>query len=93
MKINGDAIYGTRAIAPYFDSGVRFTQKDERIFAFLVDESANRLKSLQPAPGSELRILGHEASIAWSEVDGECEFILPNSIDHLPHPLTLSFVK
>jgi alpha-L-fucosidase len=91
MKINGDAIYGTRAIAPYFDSGVRFTQKDRRVFAFLVDETANRLKSLRPAPGATLSLLGSETPVTWTEVDGECVFVLPDGIDHLPRPLTLSF--
>jgi len=93
MKVNGDAIYGTRAIAPYFDSGVRFTQKDSRVFAFLVDETANRLKSLQPAPGATLSLLGSETAVTWTEVDGECEFVLPDGIEHLPRPLTLSFER
>jgi len=91
MKINGDAIYGTRAIAPYFEAGVRFTQKGERVYAFLVDESATELQSRQPSAGGELRLLGHHSPVAWTQEAGICRFTLPNGIDHLPRPLTLSF--
>jgi alpha-L-fucosidase len=91
MKINGDAIYGTRAIAPYFESGIRFTQKGDRVFAFLVDEAANRLVSLRPGPGAELRLLGSDELVAWKEVDGACEFELPAGTDALPRPLTVYF--
>lgn len=91
MKINGEAIYGTRAIAPYFESGIRFTQKGNRVFAFLVDESATSLNSLRPGLGEELRILGSDDTVAWMEIDGACVFTLPTSVDALPRPLTLYF--
>lgn len=90
MKINGDAIYGTRAIAPYFEDGIRFTQKGDRIFAFLIDESASSLRTLRPAPGTELRLLGSATTVAWTEEDGVCRFTLPDGIDALPRPLTLT---
>jgi alpha-L-fucosidase len=93
MKINGEAIYGTRAISPYFEEGVRFTQKGKSVFAFLVDESANHLKTLKPAPGAELRLLGYEAPVAWTEEDGICSFTLPAGIDDLPRPLALTFER
>ena len=39
MKINGEAIYGTRPFYPYCDGKVRFTQKDKRVYAiYLLDE-------------------------------------------------------
>lgn len=91
MKVNGDAIYGTRAIAPYFESGIRFTQKGDRVYAFLVDEAADRLVSLRPGPGEELRILGSSAAVEWTEVEGACVFTLPASVDSLPCPLALYF--
>ncbi len=40
MKINGDAIYDTRPVPPYFKDRFRFTQKDGRIFVhYLLDEN------------------------------------------------------
>jgi alpha-L-fucosidase len=91
MRVNGEAIYGTRAIAPYFEDGVRFTQKDGRIYAFLVEESARSLKALQPSAAAELRLLGHDGPVSWRQTEGACEFVLPEGIDQLPRPLALSF--
>lgn len=91
MKINGEAIYGTRAIAPYHEEGVRFTQKGNRVFAFLVDESATSLKSLKPAVGADLRLLGYDSPLVWSKDEGVCRFTLPSRIDDLPRPMTLAF--
>ena len=40
MKINGEAIYGTRPIYPYVDGKIRFTQKDDKVYAiYLLDEN------------------------------------------------------
>jgi len=34
MRVNGEAIYGSRAIAPYGDEGVRYTQREGQCFAY-----------------------------------------------------------
>ncbi|WP_331460526.1 alpha-L-fucosidase [Gracilibacillus suaedae] len=34
MKVNGEAIYGTRMIAPYFQDNLAFTKKDNAIYCF-----------------------------------------------------------
>ncbi len=91
MRVNGEAIYGSRAIAPYCEGGVRFTQRAGRGYAFLVEEGADRLGSLRPALGAELRLLGCAEPVAWREEAGACVFTLPAGADHLPQPLVLEF--
>lgn len=34
MKTNGEAVYGTKPIAPYADGNFRFTQKGNSVYAF-----------------------------------------------------------
>lgn len=91
MKINSQGIYGTRAIAPYSEGGIRFTRKAERVFAFLVEDDARRLESLRPRLGGELTLLGLEAPVAWREEDGAAVFDLPAEAEQLPRPLALTF--
>ncbi len=47
MKINGDAIYDTRPVPPYFNDRFRFTQKDGRVFVhYLLDENETMPSSI-----------------------------------------------
>lgn len=34
MKTNGEAVYGTKPVAPYADGNFRFTQKGNAVYAF-----------------------------------------------------------
>jgi len=68
MKINGEAIYGTRPIYPYTQNNLRFTQsKDKKVYVFcLLDEKIPLSKSIEFAFGDKLKtgnikILGSKA--------------------------------
>lgn len=73
MQVNGEAIYGTRAIEPFTEGKIRLTQgKDGAVFAlFLADEGETELPNaismtqLQPAPGATVTLLGSSATIQW----------------------------
>ena len=73
MKINGEAIHASRAIAPYRDGKFRYTQlHDGTVFAiYLPDENEKRLpKTLRipgPAPraGTQVTVLGADVPLAW----------------------------
>jgi alpha-L-fucosidase len=91
MSVNGEAIYGTRAVAPYAEGETRFTRKGDRVFAFLLDPEVRRLGALRPSPGSELRLLGTTDPVPYSETGAGVEFRLPDSAAGLPRPLVLSF--
>lgn len=64
LKINGEAIYGTRPIAPYFDGNLRFTkQKDGSVYLIqLLKEneipSEIVFKGITPKKGAEIKLLG-----------------------------------
>jgi alpha-L-fucosidase len=75
MKINGEAIYGTKPIAPYQETKVVFTQKGDAVYAtYLPDEdekdipSGVVIQSMQPAKGSKVYLLGHHGPLAWENV-------------------------
>lgn len=89
MAINGEAIYGTRAIAPYSEGETRFTRKGDRVYAFLLDESVNRLNSLRPRSDSGLRLLGWSDPIPYSTSGSEIQFEL--LVTDLPRPWVVSF--
>jgi len=73
MDVNGEAIYKSRAIAPYRDGKWRFTTlRDGSVYAiYLADEDEKdvlatlRLTGVTPAQGVELHLLGSDASLRW----------------------------
>ena len=72
MRFNGEAIYGTRPIAPYKDGEVVFTRKGQVVYAIYLAKDGNdplperiTFSGPQPAPGSQVRLLGSDQSLAW----------------------------
>jgi alpha-L-fucosidase len=87
MHINGDAIYGTRAVAPYKDGKVCFTRKkDGSIYAiYLLSENeslpaAITFKGLTPARGAHLQMLGAKNRLVWKTTAAGVEIKIPESI-------------
>ena len=73
MKVNGDAIYGTRPIAPYKEGKVCFTSlPDGTLYAiYLADEDETappatlQLYSHRPKPGTKVEMLGYSGAVPW----------------------------
>jgi len=73
MRVNGEAIYGSRAIEPFVEGKIRLTQgKDGAVYAiYLAEEGeaelpgAVSMTQLQPAPGAVVTLLGSDAVIDW----------------------------
>jgi alpha-L-fucosidase len=73
IAVNGEAIYGSRAIAPYADGRLRLTsQRNGNVyFVYLADTPdaglprEMRVTSHQPAPGAEVTLLGSAAPLSW----------------------------
>lgn len=72
LAVNGEAIYGTRAVAPYKDGRVVFTKKGGTIHAICLAESETagmphrvEFGALKPAPGSKVHLLGVKEPMAW----------------------------
>jgi alpha-L-fucosidase len=72
MQVNGEAIYGTRAMAPYKDGKVCLTRKhDGAVYAiYLPEENESTLpskvwlNSIQAKQGSRIVLLGH-GEVKW----------------------------
>jgi len=89
LKQNGDAIYGThpwkRAEGKTAAGlGVRFTQKGADVYATLMGKpegSAVTLKSLAPAAGTKVFLLGDDAKpLTWSQQGGDVRVDLPATL-------------
>ena len=73
MDVNGEAIYGTRAMPPFVEGKFRFTQgKDGAVFAiYLAEEGETDLPTtlsvgpIRPANGATVTILGSEIELEW----------------------------
>jgi len=88
MKVNGEAIYGTRPIAPYKEGQVVYTQKGRMAYAiYLAPQEGGRLpatvnlKSLRPKAESKVRMLGVKAPLPWqTSPAGETAIQIPEAI-------------
>ena len=91
LEVNGEAIYGTRAMAPYKDGKVCLTRKhDGEVFAiYLPDDNENTLPSkvwlnnLQAKRGSRVELLGH-GSVKWEPSGNGMLIHVPNKA--ISHP-------
>ncbi len=72
MKINGEAIYGTKPIEPYHETKTVFTQKDGVVYAiYLPDVGETQMSarisigSMKPVEGSKVFLLGWHKPLHW----------------------------
>lgn len=87
MKINGEAIYATRPVAPYRDGKVCFTRgKDGSVYAtYLLDEREAipeiiALKRIVPAPDATIRLLGSDTKLTWKQDGAGSRIVLPDRV-------------
>jgi alpha-L-fucosidase len=87
LGINGDAIYGTRTIAPYFDGKLRFTRcKDGTVnIIYLLDENEKlpseiQVKGFILEKGAKIGILGKKgSSLKWKPEGNGFKILIPES--------------
>jgi alpha-L-fucosidase len=85
MKVNGEAIYRTRPVAPHKEAKTCFTSlADGTVYAIYLadeDEAAPPPKimiyALAPKPGSEVRMLGVKAPVRWEKTGKGVLLALP----------------
>jgi len=88
MQVNGSAIHGSRAIAPYGEGRFRFTQgKDGSVNAIWLAGEGEQgppaslvLRAFKPAPGARLQVLGAGGELAWRQRDDGVHVDLPEAI-------------
>lgn len=87
MKINGQAIYASRPIAPYSDGKLRFTHRRDGVVhaIWLADQDEVMpperiaIRGLAPAAGAQLRLLGARTPLSWSRQGGTTIVTLPSA--------------
>ena len=87
MKVNAEAIYGTRPVAPFKEAKTCFTSlPDGTVYAiYLADEdetappSKLMLTSIVPEKGSDVRMLGVREPVRWEKVGKGALLTLPRS--------------
>ncbi len=97
LKVNGEAIYGTRPFPPYADGPVRFTRKGDSVYAIALPgvdgrrPAAVTLTALRPAGNSPVTLLGQAIPLPWSPEGSGCRVTLPVAApDALPPVLKLT---
>jgi len=92
LSVNGEAIYGTR---PWTTAeGVttegtplRFTQREDLVYAILTEAPGERRFSLRDIDASDvtdIRLVGVEDGLEWSTVDGRLHITLPERLPVSP---------
>ena len=88
MHVNGEAIYGTRPIAPYKEGQVVFTRKGSVVYAIYLTENEGDglpyrvlFSGLKPKPGSKILLLGAKEPMPWTTLpNGTTEIEIPPSL-------------
>ena len=92
LNVNGDAIYGTRPIAPYKDGQVVFTRKGGTAYAIYLPAKQGEglppqisFSGLAPAPQSQVHLLGNPELISWhTDANGRTSLAIPPSVVQSP---------
>jgi len=71
LRVNGEAIYGTRPWEHYKDGDVRFTRKGDTLYAIALEwpEEDLRLTSLAGTAVSKVEMLGLNEAVVWKQDD------------------------
>ena len=92
IEINGEAIYATKAIAPYKEGRVCLTQrKDGTLYAiYLAEEGQKRppaeiaLSTLQPSDNAEIVMVGTGTKLAWKKAGEGFRVTIPAGLRNNP---------
>ncbi len=92
MRVNGSAIYSTRAIAPYTESKICFTRMLEGAInaIYLADEDEKqlpetiRISSFAPQTGSTVTMLGVKIPMIWEKSGAGFVIHVPDSVRAYP---------
>jgi len=92
MKINGDAIYATRPIAPYKEKNICFTQnKDKRVNAIYLAGKEEvtlppvlKMTGLKPSAKATITLLGNKGNLKWKTENGETTVAIPAKLQKMP---------
>ena len=93
MRVNGEAVYGTRAVAPHIEGKLRLTQKKNggAVYAIYLPEDGEsalppsvRLSTLQAVEGATVSLLGSTGALQWRNEDGGLTITIPDAMRMAP---------
>ncbi|MCE5249435.1 alpha-L-fucosidase [bacterium] len=69
LRVNGEAIYGTRVWNTTEEGDIRFTAKGEYVYAIFLKWQGEKflIRSVRAAAGSEITMLGIPGNLAWNQ--------------------------
>ena len=98
MAVNGEAIYGTRPVAPYKERNICFTHKGDHAYAIILAAEGERdlprqvhLRGLRPALGTPVYLLGRKPQLAWRPEGEDAQIDLPGGHPPCAHAWVLKF--
>ncbi len=89
MKFNGEAIHGTRPVAPYREGQVCFTRKGGAVYLIHLARNAQvrpprriSISSIQPSEGAEVTLVGKNIPLEWHNTGNGVVIEIPDRISH-----------
>lgn len=93
LAVNGEAIYGTRPWKVFGQDGIRFTRKDDKLYAHVLDWPEGDsviIKSLDSEVVSGVRMLGYDSPLDFTPTAEGLQVTLPQvEKDYFPKVLSL----
>ncbi|WP_297088299.1 alpha-L-fucosidase [uncultured Draconibacterium sp.] len=103
MAINSEAIYKTKPVAPFFETKLVFTKKDDSVYAFYLPEEDEKkmpaqisISNMLPKSGSSVYLLGYNKPLKWWKNGKGFVVEIPKNLQNNPvcdHVWTLKFIK
>jgi alpha-L-fucosidase len=88
LRVNGEAIYNSKPIAPFKEKNICMTRKSNGnvYFLYLAEKDETSIPSkmvisaLQPAPGAKVSLLGSKVSLEWEKKGSGFVVSIPESL-------------
>jgi len=93
IDVNGEAIYGTRAFAPYKSGNICFTRKKDTktVYAiYLPEKEQDKLPAeieivgATPASGANVSLLGVSGNLKWQKTSNGFKVFIPSRVQNMP---------
>lgn len=93
IDVNGEAIYATRATAPYKSGNICFTRQKNSTTTYAIylpAEGEGRLPAeiiidgKTPAPNARLQLLGAPGNLKWVKTASGCKVLIPKNLQDNP---------
>lgn len=93
IDVNGEAIYGTRAFAPYKSGNICFTRKKDTqtVYAIYLPEKDQdtlpaeiEIEGATPATGAKVSILGASGTLRWQKTTNGFKVFIPTKLQNTP---------